>query len=1095
MDARFRFALLVAVGALLRPAPAPAAWTPGVELRVCYGSANLSNPSVTTDGAGGAIVSWFDGRALGWELRAQHVLAAGQIDPAWTLANGNSGGTLVRGALDLFPRSDPAVAVPDGSGGAIFAWVDYRNGQQNTDLYAQHVLASGFVDPAWTAANGNADGTPLCRAAGSQSRPGIIPDGAGGAVVTWVDQRDGYDNVFAQHVLASGVVDPAWTAANGDENGTRLCRAAGSQGAPCIVADGAGGAIVAWRDYRLSASYGDIYAQRVLASGVVDPAWTAANGNADGTRLFGTADLLAAPAIVSDGVGGAIVTWHDSRDFTSQDDIYAQHVLSSGIVDPAWTAANGNARGTRLCHATLSQRNPRIVPDGAGGAIVAWEDSRDSTTNVRIYAQHVQAAGFVDPAWTAAAGDADGTLLCSRGRGIQGLVVVEDGAGGAMAVWQDFRNDSTKGDLYAQHVLGAGTVDPEWGDGGGIPLCVASNSQAAPGITADGTGGALVAWRDLRSNWKADLYAQHIPTSPCGQLPVHADFAGTPVSGAVPLTVHFTDLSTAQGRTITSRSWDFGDGATSTSTNPVHTFTSTEARSFTVRLTAVAGWCGNTRVREGYVTVTIPPPAPALSAPAAGAFGLPNDLMLRWRHVADATSYHVQVGTGSSFYELIVDAFVAGDTAYAVSLASDTKYFWRVSSVGPGGEGPFSAARYFVTTLVPPPAPTLVFPPNGTQNALVNQPMSWNAVSGATSYVLQVSASPSFTNPTGIAGIRDTTRAIGLGEYRTYYWRVGAVNLAGQGSFAAAWSFTTGARRTAPQPTSPGDYTTVYTQPETLAWRPVSDALSYRLRVSTNYAFTALLVDQPNLADTSFTVSLASGGKYYWRVSAMYDLGPGVESSIWSFDVWTSVPSAPLLLAPPNGARGVPPAGNLMWGMTGGAALCRLQLSEVPSFDPVLVDEVLAGPPFTLDLPDSTRVFWRVNAGNPLGTSPWSTAWSFTTGFRHNGGEGGPARAPTDWASGAVRDEVAPAFGVRLASPNPVAGDLALELALPRASATTLSVFDLAGRRVLERSFGHLGPGRHVVMLEEGRRLPNGVYVLRLTREDESASVRFVVLH
>jgi PKD repeat protein len=78
-----------------------------------------------------------------------------------------------------------------------------------------------------------------------------------------------------------------------------------------------------------------------------------------------------------------------------------------------------------------------------------------------------------------------------------------------------------------------------------------------------------------------------------------AGFTGTPLSGSAPLTVNFTDASTG---TITSRSWDFGDGATSTATNPSHTYTSTG--SFTVSLTVTGASGSNTLTRSGYVTVS-----------------------------------------------------------------------------------------------------------------------------------------------------------------------------------------------------------------------------------------------------------------------------------------------------------------------------------------------------------------------------------------------------------------------------------------------------------------------------------------------------------
>ncbi|MFZ9935789.1 MAG: DUF1566 domain-containing protein [Luteolibacter sp.] len=78
-----------------------------------------------------------------------------------------------------------------------------------------------------------------------------------------------------------------------------------------------------------------------------------------------------------------------------------------------------------------------------------------------------------------------------------------------------------------------------------------------------------------------------------------AGFTGTPVSGTAPLTVNFTDASTG---TITSRLWDFGDGATSTATNPSHTYTSTG--SFTASLTVTGASGSDTLTRSGYVTVS-----------------------------------------------------------------------------------------------------------------------------------------------------------------------------------------------------------------------------------------------------------------------------------------------------------------------------------------------------------------------------------------------------------------------------------------------------------------------------------------------------------
>jgi hypothetical protein len=170
-------------------------------------------------------------------------------------------------------------------------------------------------------------------------------------------------------VTAAGL--PQWTV-----DGVALCTAANNQLSSAIVSDGAGGAIVTWYDLRNGTNY-DIYAQRVTTAGV--PQWTV-----DGVAVCTAANNQLYPTIVSDGAGGAIVTWQDTRGGVSSD-IYAQRMNAAGV--PQWIA-----NGVALSTAAAAQANPTIVTDGAGGAIVTWYDFR-SGTNYDIYAQRIESFG------------------------------------------------------------------------------------------------------------------------------------------------------------------------------------------------------------------------------------------------------------------------------------------------------------------------------------------------------------------------------------------------------------------------------------------------------------------------------------------------------------------------------------------------------------------------------------------------------------------------------------------------------------------------------------------------------------------------------
>jgi hypothetical protein len=354
----------------------------------------------------------------------------------------------------------------DGAGGAIVTWQDTRDG--SNDIYVQRVNASGAVQ--WATS-----GVALSTATGDQVTPAIVSDGAGGAIVAWRDFRGSNWDISAQRVNASGAVQ--WTA-----NGVHLCEAPSDRREPAIVSDGAGGAIVTWMDYRSWSNWG-IYAQRVNALGAVQ--WTA-----DGVALCMATSDQYGPTITSDGAGGAIVTWYDMR--SGNADIYAQKVDALGAVQ--WTTD-----GVALCTATGDQGYPTIVSDVAGGAIVTWFDGRSG--NYDIYAQRVNASGSV--LWTT-----DSVALCTATGDQYYPTITSDGAGGAIVTWHDFRNGNC--DIYAGKVNASGAV--EWATNG-VALCTATGTQQYPRIISDDVGGAIVTWEDHRSGTNWDTYAQRVSAS------------------------------------------------------------------------------------------------------------------------------------------------------------------------------------------------------------------------------------------------------------------------------------------------------------------------------------------------------------------------------------------------------------------------------------------------------------------------------------------------------------------------------------------------------------------------------------------------------
>jgi hypothetical protein len=298
------------------------------------------SPTIISDGSGGAIITWMDYRSdvATADIYAQRINSSGVVQ--WT-ADG------VAISTATYDQYTPTIT-SDGSGGAIITWYDFRSGT-NWDIYAQRINSSGVVQ--WTA-----DGVAISTAADHQYSPTITSDGSGGAIITWYDSRSGSADIYAQRIDANGTIHTGWTA-----DGVAISTALNNQYTPTIISDGSGGAIITWQDFRSGAW--DIYAQRIDANGTIHTGWTA-----DGVAISTAANDQQKPTIISDGSGGAIITWQDSLSSTNWD-IYAQRIDANGTIHTGWTAD-----GVAISTAAGNQVIPTIISDGSGGAIITWED-------------------------------------------------------------------------------------------------------------------------------------------------------------------------------------------------------------------------------------------------------------------------------------------------------------------------------------------------------------------------------------------------------------------------------------------------------------------------------------------------------------------------------------------------------------------------------------------------------------------------------------------------------------------------------------------------------------------------------------------------
>lgn len=422
------------------------------------------------DGLGGTFVAWTDVRGP-QHVYVQHLDSTGAVVAGWP-AEG----------LDVSPsdtspwaQCDVLGIFPCGTGSAIVAWIDWDiPWSSHSPFWAQRV-----ADPAaggltlWTAGGVQVTNPPggwefdnvqanACAGdsntvliaytfSGSHTRlqklrpdgsrafgnygafahlsdfywdtdgpdwnPRTAPDGQGGAFVIWEDIRNSLDwETAIQHIGADGEVASGWP-----EDGIVLSVdpvhddpwMPPNSAFSMVTPDGFGGAIVTWND--LTATHGYLQGQRVAADGTL--LWDqTANGGTAYVNFHLAEDWDMPHTMCPDGAGGAYYARATTR-------AHLLHITAGGYDD--WMLDLGSMDYSNYGAA------PDVIPDGLGGALVAWEATWTAGGS-DIQTQHVDIHGNV------LQGES-GVLLTDDPYAQHSAKIARDGGVGGIVNWIDAR--------------------------------------------------------------------------------------------------------------------------------------------------------------------------------------------------------------------------------------------------------------------------------------------------------------------------------------------------------------------------------------------------------------------------------------------------------------------------------------------------------------------------------------------------------------------------------------------------------------------------------------------------------------------------------
>ncbi|MBE0567026.1 MAG: hypothetical protein IH621_13780 [Krumholzibacteria bacterium] len=319
-----------------------ASWTAGGIPLVTGNNFEVNNVAVAPTADGGAVVAWSIWFNPTFSVRVQKLTTAG---PIWayggvTLVGGTDGIQVVRvaelvGGRTVVCWSSSPVGEEeavwhsglDGSGSVIWSprsvfgtagserledvLADPRGGLW---ICAKIDLGNGGLVMNYLQENGtrlDGDGVPPSDAVSFQRDARLAP-APDGVWIAWYDTRGG-DSLYAQRLSIglTPLLDPAGVPVVDSPNDVEMGG---------LVADGRGGALVAWEDRRWSLDF-DVLVQRIDAAGQTrwgDP----------GVCLRLSLDDSDSPTLASDGEGGLLAAWIEGSDGYPR--VHAQRVERSG---------------------------------------------------------------------------------------------------------------------------------------------------------------------------------------------------------------------------------------------------------------------------------------------------------------------------------------------------------------------------------------------------------------------------------------------------------------------------------------------------------------------------------------------------------------------------------------------------------------------------------------------------------------------------------------------------------------------------------------------------------------------------------------------
>ena len=369
---------------------------------------------------------------------------------------------------------------------------------------------------------------------------------------------------------------------------------------------------------------------------------------------------------------------------------------------------------------------------------------------------------------------------------------------------------------------------------------------------------------------------------------------------------------------------------------------------------------GNDDMTNAALHCATTPAAPVVKLGNSAASGKP---VLTWNAVSGATSYKVyRAASKSGTYSLLGTVTT---TSYTNTGAKEgTTYYYKVKAANGAGESAYSNVVSGKVVVTPKPAAPVVKIGNSASSG--KPTLTWSAVSGATSYKVYRATSQNGTY--SLLGTVTATSYTNTGakEGTTYYYKVKAVNGAGESAYSNVVSGQV--KTVTPKPSAPvvkiGN--SASSGKPMLTWNAVSGATSYKVYRATSQNGTYSLLG--TVTATSYTNTGAKAGTtYYYKVKAVNSAGESAYSNVVSGQVKsTGQTTVTTLTLGHSSASGKP---QLTWKAVSGAASYKVYRATAKNGAYSVINTTKALTYTNTGAALGTTYYYKVEAFNAAGKS------------------------------------------------------------------------------------------------------------------------------